>query len=105
MVFKIIGGFFLFINRFFKIFKIMIIDKFIVLKWVFFKFYLKYYEMYVYLLSVLSFKRYKIDIIFNVLIVVCCLLIFVFDKLFFIVLFFYLNNYFILYVNVMYLIK
>lgn len=57
------------------------------------KFYLKYHEMHAYLLSVLSFKRYKIDTIFNVLIAVCCLSTFVFDKLSFIVSSFHLNNY------------
>lgn len=41
--------------------------------------------MHAYLLSVLSFKRYKIDTIFNVLIAVCCLSTIVFDKLSFIV--------------------
>lgn len=61
--------------------------------------------MHAYLLSVLSFKRYKIDTIFNVLIAVCCLSTFVFDKLSFIVSSFHLNNYSILYVNVMHLIK
>lgn len=70
MVFKTIGGFFLSINRLFKTFKTMTIDKFTVLKCFFFKFYLKYHEMHAYLLSVLSFKRYKIDTIFNVLIAV-----------------------------------
>lgn len=87
MVFKTIGGFFLSINRLFKTFKAMTIDKFTVLKWFFFKFYLKYHEMHAYLLSVLSFKT------------------FVFDKLSFIVSSFHLNNYSILYVNVMHLIK
>lgn len=106
MVFKTIGGFFLSINRLFKTFKTMTIDKFTVLKlFFFFKFYLKYHEMHAYLLSVLSFKRYKIDTIFNVLIAVCCLSTFVFDKLSFIVSSFHLNNYSILYVNVMHLIK
>lgn len=105
MVFKTIGGFFLSINRLFKTFKTMTIDKFTVLKWVFFKFYLKYHEMHANLLSVLSFKRYKIDTIFNVLIAVYCLSTFVFDKLSFIVSSFHLNNYSILYVNVMHLIK
>lgn len=101
MVFKTIGGFFLSINILFKTFKTMTIDKFTVLKC----FYLKYHEMHAYLLSVLSFKRYKIDTIFNVLIAVCCLSTFVFDKLSFIVSSFHLNNYSILYVNVMHLIK
>lgn len=105
MVFKTIGGFFLSINRLFKTFKTMTIDKFTVLKCFFFKFYLKYHEMHAYLLSVLSFKRYEIDTIFNVLIAVCCLSTFVFDKLSFIVSSFHLNNYSILYVNVMHLIK